>query len=53
MLGHQAVDAFQFDHQHIFNQDIGVVFSHILTFVSNRIGSLGDGPDTEDAQPFQ
>ena len=46
VLGRQAFDAFQFDHQHVFNKDIGVVFSHILALIGNRERSLGDGLDT-------
>ncbi len=53
MLGRQAFDAFQFDHQHVFDKDIGVIFSHILALVSNGEGSLGDGLNTEEAQFFQ
>ena len=46
VLGRQAFDAFQFDHQHVFNKDIGVVFSHILALIGNGERSLGDGLDT-------
>ena len=39
VLDGQAFDAFQFDHQHVFDHvfdnDISAVFSHILGLVSN------------------
>lgn len=53
MLGRKAFDAFQFDHQHVFDKNIGVIFPHILAFVSNRKRSLRDCLDTEDAQLLQ
>jgi hypothetical protein len=35
MLGRQALNTFQFDHQIVFDEDIRVVFSHILAPVGD------------------
>jgi hypothetical protein len=36
MLIGQAVDAFQFNDQHVFHEDIGIVFANTLTFIDDR-----------------
>jgi hypothetical protein len=53
MLARQAFDAFQLDHQYVFDKDVGIVFSDVLAFVRNRKSSLRDGFDTADAEFFQ
>jgi hypothetical protein len=32
MLDRQAFDAFQFDHKHVFDKDVGVIFPDVLVF---------------------
>ena len=40
MLASQAIDAFQFDNQHVFHEDIGIVFADTLTLIDHREGGL-------------
>ena len=41
----EALHAFQFDNEHVFDQDIGIVFSNIMTLIADGKRRLRGGPD--------
>jgi hypothetical protein len=42
----EALDTFQLDHEHVFDEDIGKVFSNVVALVSSVSRSLRVGRST-------
>ena len=53
MFIREALHALQFDNEHVFNQDICVVFSNVLTFVADAKWRLRDGADATNCKFLQ
>jgi len=41
----EALYALQFDNEHVFNQDIGIVFANVVTLIADDQRRLRGGPD--------
>ena len=41
----EVIHAFQFDNEHVFDQDIGIVFSNIPAFIADGKRGLSGSPD--------
>ncbi len=50
MFTGEALYALQFDNQHVFHQDVGIVFSDVLALVVDRKRRLGRSPDPSESE---
>jgi hypothetical protein len=49
VLARKALYTFQFDHEYVFDEDIGEVFSDAVILVANWKRRLGRGSDAANA----
>jgi hypothetical protein len=50
VFGGEPFHTFQLDHQYVFDENIGKVFSNRVAFVCHCKRSLGSGPDATEAE---
>ena len=53
VLLREMFDTFQLDHEHVFDENIGEVFTDASSFISDWKGSLGDGVDAPEPEFHQ